>query len=135
MNILFVCKYNRFRSRVAEAYFKKINKNKSIKTDSAGIFGNWYPLDPVQVKVAKNYGIDITGKPQSLTYQKVNWADIIVIVANNVPKKIFRGEFMKKTKVIKFYIHDATHKNKEKTSEESVKSIIKNIDNLAKKLA
>ncbi len=30
MNIIFVCKYNRFRSRVAEAYFKKINKDKNI---------------------------------------------------------------------------------------------------------
>ena len=27
-NILFVCKYNRFRSKVAEAYFNSLNKNK-----------------------------------------------------------------------------------------------------------
>ena len=36
MKILFICKYNRFRSRVAAAYFKKINKNSKIKVESAG---------------------------------------------------------------------------------------------------
>ena len=36
MNILFVCKHNVFRSRVAEAYFKAINQNKNLKASSAG---------------------------------------------------------------------------------------------------
>jgi len=134
MNILFVCKYNRFRSKVAEAYFNKINKNKSVKTDSAGIFGRWFPLDPIQIKVAKKYGINIKGKPQSLSYQKVQWADLIVIVADDVPKKIFKGEFMKKTKLIKLRIKDARRKNKEQTSERITKSIIKKIDKFNKKL-
>ena len=53
MNILFVCRYNRFRSRTAEAYFKKINKNKKIKVKSAGIFKGNYPLSPIQVKTGK----------------------------------------------------------------------------------
>ena len=46
-SILFVCKYNRFRSRVAEAYFKKINKNKNISVKSAGIIKGNLPLDKI----------------------------------------------------------------------------------------
>lgn len=134
MNILFVCKYNRFRSRVAQAYFNDINKDKSIKTDGAGIFGGWYPLDPIQVKAAKKYGIEIDGKPQSLSYQKIKWADLVIIIANDVPKRIFKGRFLKKTKIIKFYIPDARSKNKLQTSEKSIKLIIKKVNKLNKKL-
>ena len=35
--ILFVCKFNRFRSKVAEAYFKKINRNRRIKERRFGL--------------------------------------------------------------------------------------------------
>jgi len=31
MKIPFICKYNRFRSKIAEAYFNKINKNNNPK--------------------------------------------------------------------------------------------------------
>jgi protein-tyrosine-phosphatase len=34
MNILFACKHNRLRSKVAEALFRKYNKNKKIKVKS-----------------------------------------------------------------------------------------------------
>ncbi len=53
INILFVCRYNRFRSRVAEAYFKKINKNFKVK--SAGLFKG-RPLSPKTIKEAKKFG-------------------------------------------------------------------------------
>jgi protein-tyrosine-phosphatase len=136
MNILFVCKYNRFRSRVAEAYFKKINKNKSIKTDGAGIFGGWYPLDPIQIKVAKKYKIDINGKPQSLTYQKLKWADLIIVTANDVPKRIFKKTFVGKRKVIKWWIPDVKgNKTKEHKTEKIIKSIMRKIDQFNNKLA
>lgn len=36
MKILFICKYNAFRSRIAEEYFKKINKNSKIQVISRG---------------------------------------------------------------------------------------------------
>ena len=46
--ILFICRHNRFRSKIAEGYFNKINKN--VKVKSAGIFiGN--PLDKTQTKI------------------------------------------------------------------------------------
>ena len=63
VNILFVCRYNRFRSRIAEAYFNKINKNKNVKAKSAGLIKG-SPLNPRTVKVAKKFGLDIRGKTQ-----------------------------------------------------------------------
>ena len=47
-NILFVCKHNVFRSKIAEAYFKKVNQNREINAKSAGIIKadiiNWKDL-------------------------------------------------------------------------------------------
>ena len=42
MKILFVCKYNIFRSQAAEAYFNQIAKEKGLKHKaySAGVFAN-----------------------------------------------------------------------------------------------
>ena len=74
-NILFVCKYNRFRSRVAEAYFKKINK-KNISAFSAGVFRGDYPLDKQELEVCKKLGINIEGKPKNIelsVFQETRW--------------------------------------------------------------
>ena len=90
MNILFVCRYNRFRSKIAEAYFKKISKNRRIKVKSAGIFIGSYPLDRIQVNLAKKFGIIIKGKPQGLSTDLLKWEDIIVNVANDVPNSLFQ---------------------------------------------
>jgi protein-tyrosine-phosphatase len=134
MNILFVCKYNRFRSKVAEAYFNKINKNKFIKTDGAGIFGGWYPLDKLQVRIAKKYGIKMKGKPESLSFQKIKNADLIVLVANDVPKKIFKNTFMGDKRVIQWKIKDVKkHSTKAERTEKSIIQIIKRIDNFVEK--
>jgi len=52
MKILFVCKYNRFRSQFAEKYFRRINKN--LKVSSAGIIKVDKPLT-LGEKKRKNY--------------------------------------------------------------------------------
>jgi len=44
--IIFICRGNVFRSRIAENYFKKKNKNKNIKVISGGVMkcnpaGEW----------------------------------------------------------------------------------------------
>jgi len=48
--ILFVCKYNRFRSKTAEAFFNLLKHNKKIKAKSTGLIKGDYPLDPYQVR-------------------------------------------------------------------------------------
>jgi len=128
-NILFVCKYNRFRSRVAEAYFKKINKNKKNKARSGGIMVGAYPLNPKQVKAAAKLGIKISGRPEPVTTEKLIWQDITVIVADNVPKYLFDfNENNHKKKTIVWKIPDLRHGETEARIEEIIKMIIKHVD-------
>src|SRR3989338_7267026 len=88
MNILFICKHNRFRSKVAESVFNKLNKNNKIKSKSAGlIIGS--PVAKIVINISHDRGYKISGKPQGLSTDLLKWAKIYVIVADNVPKEIF----------------------------------------------
>lgn len=104
-NILFVCKHNRFRSKVAEAFFKKYNKNKNYVVNSAGLFPGRYPLDERQIKVANKFGIKLSGKPKPITTDLLVKTDIGIIVADNVPPGIFEAEKYGK-KIIVWNIED-----------------------------
>lgn len=136
MKILFVCKYNRFRSRVAEAYFKKVNKNKNIMAESAGIIEGSYPLASEQVKIAKKFGIDIEGRPRALSSKLLREQDLVVIVADDVPESIFKSIESSmgggiKTLVLK--IKDAKD-NDPKAVEVRIKLIMEAIDDLIKQI-
>jgi len=87
-NILFICKYNLLRSRIAETYFKKINKNKKIKIKSAGVISGGYPLDKDEKEVLKEFNINLKGRSKSIKYKDLTWADLVIITANNVPKNL-----------------------------------------------
>lgn len=131
-NILFVCKYNRFRSRIAEAYFNKINKNKRIKAKSAGLIkGN--QLDKNQIKLAKEFGLNIRGKTQGLNIKILKWQDTIIIVANDVPPSIFSNNKKYGKKVIVWKIPDNLKTEKE-TINKVIKPIINKVDILNKQL-
>ena len=132
MNILFICRHNRFRSRVAEAYFNKINKNKKNKAKSAGLFIGKYPLSKLQVSIAKELGISINGKPKPISTDLLKQQDIVVIVANDVPVKIFRYPEMK-YKILNWKIKDEYNGNK-KNIRNIIKSIMKKVDNFVKTL-
>ena len=131
-NILFVCKYNRFRSKVADAYFRKITKkyDSDFKSKSAGIIRGTYPLDSLQKRIAKKYGIDLNGKPQGLSVELLKWSDIIVIVADNIPVFLFRNQKRYGKKVIHWNIPDAHH-----TDINGIKNRIKLIKNHAERFA
>lgn len=90
--ILFVCKHNRFRSKVAEAFFKKYNLNKNYEARSAGILPGVYPLDKMQIKVSRDFGIDLKGKPKPITMDLLKKIDIVVIVADNVPSEVLSNK-------------------------------------------
>ena len=126
MNILFVCKYNRFRSKVAEAFFNKYNKNKLNFAKSAGLIKGSYPLDSLQVKVADEIGIKLKGNPQGLSTELLKWSDLYVIVADDVPSDIFKAEEYGK-KIEKWNIKDV-----EFDDENENKSIILQIENKIK---
>lgn len=88
INILFICKWNRFRSRLAASYFKKINRNKNIKVKSCGIIKG-RPVDDSENKLAEKFGVNIQGSTKGLSCKLLKWQDIIVLVAGDIPKEIF----------------------------------------------
>lgn len=121
-NILFICRFNRFRSRVADSYFKKINKNNKLKSDSAGLKAGSYPLDSDELECAYKLGINIEGKPKRITEKLANWADTIVISADDV-RPSFLAQYIKtKKKIIHWEIPESNSNN-----HEEIKSIINQI--------
>jgi len=131
MNILFVCKNNRFRSRIAEAYFKKINKNRKINVKSAGIFKG-KPVSKLENNITKKFGISIIGRTNGLSDKLLRWQDIIIIVASDVPRQIFKDKVEVK-KVISWNIKDTTEKKGIKIEEVAI-AVIKKINQLNKQL-
>lgn len=135
MKILFICKYNAFRSRVAEEYFNKINKNKDITAFSQGIIIGGEP-DREQIELSKKIlGINIAKrKPLPLALQNLFEADLIVVVANDIPKIIFNYRSgLLFNKVIIWKIKDEQMRNKD-----NIKKIIflikKRVDKLNRRL-
>ena len=135
LKVLFICKHNVFRSRVAEEYFKKINRNKNVEAFSRGIImgGN---SDSAQRVVAKNLlKVDITKrKPIPLTMPEMIDADLIIVVADDIPKIIFDYQRISiKGKFIIWNIPDEQRKNKKKIAN-TVLLIKKNVEELNKSL-
>jgi len=129
MKIIFICKHNRFRSKIAKAYFKKINKNKKIHITSAGIFKGT-PVSKTVVDIGKEFGLRISKQTRGIREDELVEADKIIIVADDIPKSLFNFKrFGKKISVWK--IKD-THQNDRENIEDRVKKIMKNVDILNK---
>jgi len=133
MNILFICKHNVFRSRAAEAYFKKINKNKKIKVTSAGVLtGTNIKPSLNERKALKEQGIKIILKPKNATVPLLKKQDLVIIVADDVPLKLFNNKDYVK-KVIHWRIPDVLDNSKEKSTK-TVNLIKKRVEKLEKEL-
>ena len=89
MNVLFVCRFNKVRSKIAEAFFKKYTKKHSAK--SAGIVKG-SAVDANVKRIAKRHGINVGGVSQNITVPLLRWHDIMVIVADGIPKSLFARE-------------------------------------------
>jgi protein-tyrosine-phosphatase len=127
MKVLFICKHNRFRSKVAEVLFNKYTENKNWEAESAGI-----QLDPKRKGVALNvrkvlkkiFNINkINNVSRKLTKKMIKKADLIVNVADNVklPKNLIKGK-----KVLHWKITD--------TSQEDYLGILKRVFLIKKKV-
>ena len=106
MKILFICKYNRFRSQIAEQFFKKYNSNKNLSAKSAGLLKGRYPLDKDEVEVVRKFEIIIDKKPETVSVDELIKTDLVIIVANDVPRKTFNYEGRYVQKVIVWKISD-----------------------------
>ena len=110
-NILFICKYNRFRSRVAESIFNKLNKNKDYQVKSAGIIGG-APIDVLERDICKKQEINIGGTPQGLSTSLLRWQDVTIVVADDVPISIFKDNKRYGKELITWSILDNKNCNK-----------------------
>lgn len=131
MKILFVCAHNRFRSKVGEALFNKYNKNKKNEAKSAGA-----RLDPIYPYVDKNVVmvLDENGakveneQAVQLNEELIDWADKIILVADNVNREIFP-----KDKLEVWKIADCGQEDVE-SIRDRVKKIDRKVKDLIKKL-
>lgn len=108
MKILFVCKHNRFRSKIAESAFNMFNKNKKIKCGSAGIFKG-VPVSPNVMSIGREYGFKISPKTSGLDEKKMKEIDLVIVVADNVPASLFKDK-VKEVRV--WEIKDCNQNNK-----------------------
>ena len=131
MNIIFVCKHNIFRSRVAEAYFKSINKNKKIKAISGGLLKG-VSLSTNQTKAMKEQGIKFVSKPKNISVKLLAKQDLTIITADDISKTLFNNKDYNK-KVIQWNIPDVLDNNKEKAIK-TIKLIKYKVQQLVKDL-
>lgn len=136
MNILFICKHNKFRSKIAEAYFKKINRNRNPKVASAGAIRHGIPFNKRQFKISGEFGIMLKGKSKGLDSKVLRKQNLIIIVADDVPKSLFNNrEYIKKSaKVVQWKIKDNVGGTSDVKIREIVRQIIKKVDSLVKQL-
>ena len=93
--ILFVCVENAGRSQMAEAFANHYGKGKLIVSSAGNKPAD--KVNPVVVEAMKEKGIDIsTKKPQLLTFQMAQDADLVVTMGCN-DQGICPGPFFKPT--------------------------------------
>ena len=133
MKILFICKHNKFRSKVGEAIFNKLNKNPKIAAESAGIIGSEHltPLSVVNALAKKGYQVSRMDarRVDSVSIKNYN---TLIIVADNVDPAFFKDSF--KGKIIWWKITDCIDTDlegiKERVSqiEKKVKEFLKEVN-------
>lgn len=87
MKVLFVCKYNYFRSKFAEAIFNTIANNPTYIARSAGTDTTTVASDAVLNEintVAHEFGYRLTSGRQIINPEIISWADIVINVADDV---------------------------------------------------
>jgi protein-tyrosine-phosphatase len=134
MKILFICKHNVFRSRVAEEYFNKINQNKGVTVMSRGLVMGG-SSDSEQRSVARELlGVNIAKRgPLPLKKDELEETDKIIVVADDIPRVFFDYQIMTiQPKVEIWKIHDEQLKRKSNIKK-TVLKIKKKVDGLDKR--
>ena len=128
MNILFICKFNRFRSKIAEEFFRGLNTNKTYHVKSAGLIRG-SPISKHIQLAAKEFGLHIHSKPTGLSTQLLQWQDLAIIIGDDVPPMILSDSAKYGKKVLIWHIADTTSTNRMK-----IKRIIVRIEFKVKQL-
>lgn len=113
MKVLFVCKWNRFRSKIAEGYFNEMMLGSKHKVKSAGFIFN-LAIGEETIKIINKGGISLVDlDTRGLDYELLDWADVIIIVADDV-KDIFHDEYVLQKEVIEWNVKDVPESDEEK---------------------
>jgi len=120
---------------VAEEYFHKLNKNPSIKAISRGLIMGG-SSDRIQRAIAKRMlGIDIAKRgPKPLELPMLKKANLIVVVANDVPEVVF--DYWKQPLMEKVIIWRVTDEQmmKPKNIERIIRKIKVKVESLVRRL-
>lgn len=130
MKVLFICKWNRFRSKVAEYLFNQMSKKNKAK--SVGLIEANVPLRPGEIQ-RKNYlkekfQISLNDISRGINVNDLEEADKIIIVADDVDSKIL-NHWRFREKVETWKIPDESASNEEKINK-IVNSIRQKVENL-----
>jgi len=127
--------HNRFRSKVAEAIFNKLNKNKKISADSGGLL-----IDEIRpyvaqevIKIMKEKGYVIGGIPKKVNVANINDYSTLIIVANNVEPEFFISSGYK-GKIIWWKIKDVSELDSDGVTEK-INEIEKRVKGLFRELS
>ena len=129
--VLFICKYNRFRSKIAEARLKKINDSVSVR--SRGIIEGRMNRNKHETEIPLRFGLKIKTQPNGVKYSDLEWAEYVVITANNVPKELFKSHRLK-YKIIQWDIDDVYPDTPIREIEKVVEKVIKNTNAFSEKI-
>lgn len=106
-SILFVCKFNRTRSRMAEAIFKKLNKNKNWTAESAGIIKDEPSKELLRdLRMFQKINNLKFTSPKYLSKKLMKNQKIIIIVADDVHTSLFNSQKKSGIKIIRWKIKD-----------------------------
>src|SRR3989338_9046819 len=83
IDVLFICRYNRFRSKIAEAIFNNLNRNSKLKASSAGVCKG-KAISSEIINSALDSGICLSRKSQLISRRLLNSHPIVIIVADDV---------------------------------------------------
>ena len=137
MNILFICKWNRFRSKVAEAYFNKIRKNKNLKAKSNGFLEDNVPLKSSEIKrnkwIKEKYGISLDKTSRGINVKDLNEANKIIVIANEIPLSILKDKKIWNDKLSVWKIKDVSTFDKDKINK-TIDTIKIKVEALVKQL-
>ena len=134
--ILFICKWNRFRSQFSEKYFNKINSNKKFRAKSVGMIRLNRPLTKDERDrnqwIKNKYGLRLGKISKGINFKDLEEAYRIIVVADDVPVDFLKnGKW--KDKLIIWKIKDVAVFDK-KNIDKMIAEMKKKVDNLIKNL-
>ena len=103
--ILFVCKFNRYRSNVALALFNKHNRNPNVIAKASGVVQGPPVLEKMK-RVASEFGVSLERKPKHLTEYDYSWADLVITIGKDLDKGTFERIAGRPRKVISWELAD-----------------------------